>query len=219
MTNDNNLFDGGEPINMVRCVPGRSTIVDTLDSMTMRLIDDTPTLGVYYMNKDVMHITKATAGSACYDVYAHMPMQSLVKGYNGKNGKLLHKSSDLIMWSTESENDIGIALNPGDRVLIPTGIILNIPEQYSVHVYSRSGIAHKRGLMVTNGIGIIDSDFINELHILLVNTSNNRSYVWHNERIAQIELVRNRDYNVSILHDAPGQKTDRVGGFGHTGTR
>lgn len=100
---------------------------------------------------------------------------------------------------------------------ISTGIILDIPVGYSVRIHPRSGLAYKKGITLLNAEGIIDSDYTNELMILLYNTSNVNFVVRHGDRIAQGELMKNLDYTIEECYTAPSQKTDRVGGFGSTG--
>lgn len=100
---------------------------------------------------------------------------------------------------------------------IPTGLILDIPKGYSVRIHPRSGLAYKKGITLTNAEGIIDSDYTDELKILLYNTSNVDFIIHHGDRIAQGELVKNLDYTIEECYNPPVQKTDRVGGFGSTG--
>lgn len=100
---------------------------------------------------------------------------------------------------------------------IPTGLILDIPVGYSVRVHPRSGLAYKKGVTLLNAEGIIDSDYTNELKIILHNTSNLNFIIDHGDRIAQGELVKSLDYTLEECYTPPQQKTDRVGGFGSTG--
>lgn len=100
---------------------------------------------------------------------------------------------------------------------IPTGLILDIPEGYSVRIHARSGLAYKKGINLLNCEGIIDSDYTDELKILLYNTSNIDFVIHHGDRIAQGELVKSLDYMLEECYTPPQQKTDRVGGFGSTG--
>lgn len=100
---------------------------------------------------------------------------------------------------------------------IETGLILDIPVGYSVRIHPRSGLAYKKGITLLNAEGIIDSDYTDELKIILFNTSNLDFIIEHGDRIAQGELVKNLDYKIEECYTAPTQKTDRVGGFGSTG--
>jgi dUTP pyrophosphatase len=105
----------------------------------------------------------------------------------------------------------------GHTMPISTGIILDIPVGYSVRIHPRSGLAYKKGITLLNAEGIIDSDYTNELMVLLYNTSNVDFVVRHGDRIAQGELVKSLDYTIDECYTKPTQKTDRVGGFGSTG--
>lgn len=104
-------------------------------------------------------------------------------------------------------------------VAIPTGIILDIPAGYSVRVHPRSGLAYKKGITLLNAEGIIDSDYTDELKIILYNTSNVEFLVHHGDRIAQGEMIKSLDYYIVTTEIAPTQKTNRVGGFGSTGVQ
>ena len=115
-----------------------------------------------------------------------------------------------------------ITINPGHRVKIPTGLVLDIPEGYSVRIHPRSGIALKRGLKLSNGEGIIDADYVEPLYILMTNTSQQEIVIAHDERIVQGELVVAgtglTQHPLEECFDRPLQKTSRLGGFGSTGT-
>ena len=100
---------------------------------------------------------------------------------------------------------------------VSTGLILDIPEGYSVRIHPRSGLAYKKGITLLNCEGIIDSDYTDELKVILHNTSNVDFVINKGDRIAQGELVKNLDYTIEECYTQPQQKTDRVGGFGSTG--
>ena len=104
-------------------------------------------------------------------------------------------------------------------IAVPTGLILDIPEGYSVRIHPRSGLAYKKGITLLNAEGIIDSDYTDELKVILYNTTNIEFIIHHGDRIAQGELVKSLDYTIEECYTAPTQKTDRVGGFGSTGIR
>lgn len=100
---------------------------------------------------------------------------------------------------------------------IPTGIIVSPPEGYAVYVCSRSGLAKNLSLFVTNAPGVIDPDYRGEIQVLLYNGSHEAQYVKHDDRIAQIVLLRTgwpvitEDPNLD-LNTIRGDK-----GFGSTG--
>ena len=110
-----------------------------------------------------------------------------------------------------------ITIAPGDRVLVPTGLIMDIPEGYSVRLHARSGTSLKMGLVLANAEGVIDSDYVEEVMIILHNISGNSININSGERLAQAELVKNMEYSIEQTPSRPMLKTQRVGGFGSTG--
>lgn len=166
----------------------------------------------------------ATIDSACFDVCAYFAKDNtiiagqeppLVVVYNMNNKK---EERECKFWPKE-KNDmcVGIDIYPGERVLIPTGLIFNIPFGYSVRLHTRSSISLKRGLIMSNSEGIIDSDYYHQTYVMLYNASADEVRVWQGERIAQGELVKTLDYNIKETEIMPEQTTNRVGGFGSTG--
>jgi len=110
-----------------------------------------------------------------------------------------------------------VTLQPGERVMIPTGIRVAIPSGYEGQVRGRSGNAIKRGLGLVNAPGTIDSDYRGEIQVVLINWSDEPQTIRGGERIAQLiiaPVVRAELCCVDELNH-----TDRgIGGFGHTGT-
>ena len=106
-----------------------------------------------------------------------------------------------------------------DRMMVPTGLILDIPEGYSVRVHARSGLSLKQGLVLVNAEGIIDSDYVEELFVLMTNISDNPISINNGDRIAQGELVKAEQYILEETSDKPATKTDRNGGMGSTGVK
>lgn len=146
-----------------------------------------------------------TKHSACFDLSACL-MGRKIHSYSKMNE--MYESPEII-------DQVEI---PAEwRVLIPTGLILDIPEDYSVRVHPRSGLSLKQGLILANCEGVIDSDYVNELMIMIKNDSLQRITIKHGDRIAQGELVKSLDYTIEQCYTKPVQKTDRNGGFGSTG--
>lgn len=109
-------------------------------------------------------------------------------------------------------------LQPGQTVLIHTGIAMEIPEGYAGLIYARSGLATKRGLAPANKVGVVDADYRGEIMVALHNHSDRMQKVDCGERIAQLVItpfLRVEFDEVSHLSD-----TDRgAGGFGSTGKK
>ena len=162
-------------------------------------------LEYYKLNPEVNGPKPATKGSACFDLCACLIDGSILKAHiNGGFGFRV--------------KDEKIEVPSGARILIPTGLILNIPAGYSVRIHPRSGISFKRGLSLANCEGVIDHDYVEEVFVSIINNSSEPQTIEHNERIAQAELVRNKHYQVKETKIRP-ERTTRDGGFGSTGTR
>lgn len=113
---------------------------------------------------------------------------------------------------------IDIALAPGERAVVPTGIALALPEGYAAFVHPRSGLAARHGLTVVNTPGTIDAGYRGEVRVCLLNTDARESVeLTRGDRIAQIVI---QPVARAILHEAerlPGSHRGE-GGYGSTGT-
>jgi dUTP pyrophosphatase len=108
-----------------------------------------------------------------------------------------------------------VELQPYSRMLVPTGLFIKIPEGYELQIRPRSGLALKNGITIINSPGTIDSDYINEIGVILVNTSDKGFLINPGDRIAQgiLNKVEKVEWNeVDTL-----EETTRTGGFGSTG--
>lgn len=111
-----------------------------------------------------------------------------------------------------------ISLKPLQRVLVPTGLFIELPVGYEAQIRPRSGLALKKGITVLNSPGTIDADYRGEVGIILINLSDEEFTIEHGERICQMVIARHEHIGwekVDIL-----EETDRgAGGFGHTGKK
>lgn len=82
-----------------------------------------------------------------------------------------------------------IVIRPYERVLIPTGLSMEIPAGFEIQVRPRSGLSFKTSLMVLNAPGTIDSDYRGEIKIILGNLGQNEEIVNHGDRVAQLVLA------------------------------
>ena len=114
------------------------------------------------------------------------------------------------------ENDI--VLPPMERVIIQTGLFMELPVGYEAQVRPRSGLAAKHGLTVLNSPGTVDADYRGEIGVILVNLSNTAFTIKNGERIAQMVIAKHDRAEweeVQSLSD-----TSRgTGGFGSTGRK
>lgn len=112
--------------------------------------------------------------------------------------------------------ETAISLQPLERVLVPTGLFMELPSGYEAQIRPRSGLAIKQGLTLLNTPGTIDADYRGEIKIIMINLSNEPQAIAPGERIAQMIIapfVQARLEAVELLTD-----TERgTGGFGHTG--
>ena len=111
---------------------------------------------------------------------------------------------------------IDFTINPGERMLVPTGISIALPNGYVALVHPRSGLAIKHGISMVNTPGTIDADYRGEIGVILVNLSNEAVSIEDGERIAQ--LIFCRVEQVSLTEVAVLNDSERgAGGFGSTG--
>ena len=107
-------------------------------------------------------------------------------------------------------------IKPSQRVLIPTGLVFEIPRGYEIQVRPRSGLSYKTGLMIVNGPGTIDSDYRGEIKVILGNLGNRDEIIGHGDRIAQ--LIFSPIIQAQYQHEETLTSTARgSGGFGSTG--
>ena len=115
-------------------------------------------------------------------------------------------------------------------MLVPTGLVFKIEayvsassvkeilNRYSIRLHARSGLALKRGLVLSNSEGIVDVDYQQEVFVMLTNVSDIHQDIEFQERIAQAEIVRNEGFTLTELSAKPEAYSERNGGFGSTGT-
>lgn len=114
--------------------------------------------------------------------------------------------------------DKSIVLKPLERVLVPTGIYIELQKGYEAQIRPRSGLAAKFGITVLNSPGTIDADYRGEIKVILVNISNNDFVINSGERIAQMIIAPVIQVDWSEVNKL--SETDRgSGGFGHTGNK
>ncbi|MBR5892703.1 MAG: dUTP diphosphatase [Bacteroidaceae bacterium] len=112
--------------------------------------------------------------------------------------------------------DAPIVLAPLQRVLVPTGLYIALPEGYEAQVRPRSGLAIKKGITVLNSPGTIDADYRGEICVILVNLSSEDFEIVDGERIAQMVVARHETVEWSVV-ETLGETGRGEGGFGHTG--
>ena len=114
--------------------------------------------------------------------------------------------------------DAAVQIEPGQTVLIHTGIAMELPAGYAGLVYARSGLASKKGLAPANKVGVIDADYRGEIMVALHNHGTQTQSVEPGERVAQLVIA---PYITGVFHQVD-ELSDTVrgdGGFGSTGRK
>lgn len=181
---------------------------------TEPLLQDGPslhTVRVYKLREDAIIPTYGTEESACFDLYSCFDDETFIKINESRNFQVVRRVGRGIYRRN-------IVLDAGDRALIPTGLVFDIPRGYKMLVYPRSGKSFSEGIIVGNNVGVIDSDYTGELFILIRNSSSSRVVIDNGERLAQGEIVPSYRTNFVETEERITSRTNRgSGGFGHTG--
>jgi dUTP pyrophosphatase len=139
--------------------------------------------------------------------------------------KIINKSANpLPEYATAGSSGMDIRANLDEpqvlqsleRVLISTGLFIELPEGYEAQIRPRSGLAIKQGITCLNTPGTIDADYRGEIKIILINLSQEEQVISHGDRIAQIvfQKVEKGIWKVAEQLELTGRNS---GGFGHTG--
>lgn len=157
-----------------------------------------------------------TSMSACFDLSFQPCGRFSIHGYDVQNVQV-----DRMCYTGKVE------IHPGDRLLVPTGLIMKIKNSgigspgtnianYSIRLHARSGLSLKQGLILANSEGVVDVDYQKEIFVMLTNISNLTQSINTGDRIAQAEIVRNYIAYFELV-DSVEQHSERSGGFGSTG--
>ena len=107
-------------------------------------------------------------------------------------------------------------VGPGERLLVPTGFAIAVPEGYEAQVRPRSGLALRHGIVLPNAPGTIDSDYRGEVKVIVMNAGTEPFRIQRGDRIAQLVIAPVA--RVSFVESDRLPSTERgAGGFGHTG--
>jgi dUTP pyrophosphatase len=181
--------------------------VENMKVATVTTIRTEP-IRIYRTDPNVPMPSFGTAQSACFDIAYCSAGKTYVQGFDAYNDPM----------DRAVATDGSIEIFPGERLLLPTGLIFDIMPEYYLVVYMRSSVGLKRGLRLSNGTGIIDPDYFDETRLLIQNTSKTLQTIENNTRLCQGELRQRGRYELPETFDKPGQTTDRTGGLGSTGT-
>lgn len=109
-----------------------------------------------------------------------------------------------------------ITIKPLQRVLVPTGLYIELPAGYEAQIRPRSGLAYKHGISIVNSPGTIDADYRGEIKVLLVNLSDTDFVVNDGERIAQMVVAKHETIGWNLVEEL-NETARGEGGYGHTG--
>jgi len=181
---------------------------------------------IHKLYPNVIRPKRQTDLSACFDIHAHLrgPVISEDRTPEFRKIKMIDRMnhSTEVMPETVWESDTPhttMVIPPNSRALVPTGIVFDIDDDYSIRIHPRSGLSWKHGITLINCEGVIDSDYREEVFIPLINTTEVPYTIEHGDRIAQFEIIRYND-TITYLTTTEAEakrKTNRVGGFGSTG--
>ena len=142
------------------------------------------------------------------------------------NIRIINKSKhELPSYETEDSAGVdlrsdltgAIVIKPLERVLLPTGLFIELPIGYEAQVRPRSGLAIKKGITVLNSPGTIDADYRGEIKVILINLSNEDFVINDGDRIAQMIISKHEKAQWDEVKELI--ETERgSGGFGHTGS-
>jgi dUTP pyrophosphatase len=109
-----------------------------------------------------------------------------------------------------------VSLKPGESVLIPSGIRVQVPRGYALIAFNKSGVAVKQGLSV--GACVVDEDYEGEVHLHMINTSDKDQVVATGQKLVQFVLIPISYIDVEEVEQIQPRNTERgSGGFGSTG--
>lgn len=111
---------------------------------------------------------------------------------------------------------VAMNLKSLERVLVPTGLFMELPIGCEAQIRPRSGLAFKHGITVLNSPGTIDADYRGEIKVLLVNLSQESYQIEPGERIAQMILAKHEKFDWQVLDELESSERGS-GGFGSTG--
>ena len=171
----------------------------------------TPTQSLKFFSARFDAPKPATEWAAGMDIQADIPAGEVVSYFNSRN------QDGIKTVKGDSASKGRLYFVPGDRILVPTGLYADIPENFYLAIHARSGTSWKKGLILTNGVGVVDADYVHEIKVSLTNISGVRQYIEDGERIAQLVLNPVVRMQITSLKEAPKSKTSRAGGFGSTG--
>ena len=152
-----------------------------------------------------------TEWAACFDLKASLRFGDEVTVYRSDNTKTKRNVNQTGI------HPANVSIYAGERMLVPTGLIFDLDQGYSLRIHPRSGLSLKQGITIANCEGVVDPDYVHQTFVMMHNTSTQPFHIEDGMRIAQAEIVPMLRVNLTQSDREPEQKTSRSGGFGSTG--
>lgn len=204
--------DKGATFEIESLQPSGADLTGQVLSLSSFEIGEPPALQFFKLHDNVEIPYYATDAAACFDLQAfYEHAGDFFTLYLPTNQKV-ERQFDVDAATGKKQ----ILIRPLERVLVPTGLIFDTQFGYSVNLHPRSSTPLKQGLTLANCTGIIDSDYVNEVFIVLINLTEKAQYITQGERVAQAELKFALKTRLQETKIKPSQKTNRTGGFGST---
>ena len=127
-----------------------------------------------------------------------------------------YKTAEAAGMDLQANIETPLELQPLERILVPTGLFIELPQGYEAQIRPRSGLAVKQGLTLLNTPGTIDADYRGEIKVIVVNLSGEAQQITPGQRIAQMVVAA----HATVAWEAVGELSESArgaGGFGHTG--
>lgn len=115
-----------------------------------------------------------------------------------------------------AHTELQIVIKPLQRMLVPTGLHIELPVGYEAQIRPRSGLAYKHGISIVNAPGTIDADYRGEIKVLLINLSDTDFVINNGDRIAQMVIAKHETINWEPVEQL-NETARGDGGYGHTG--
>lgn len=195
---------------MPKKLPKNNLNVNDVEETIVETIVKNNALGVFRSVEKAELPRYATSGSGAFDISAVFNENEIIRVFNSRNFEERLKAF-------VDDGKLKVALPAGFTALIPTKLHFDIPDGYTLMLLPRSSTGLKKGCVMPNSVGFVDSDYTEEVFIMLRNVSSVNVQILDGERIAQGFLQKIDSVLFKELNEKPTQKTERNGGFGSTG--
>lgn len=186
-------------------IPIQGNLCQAYKNINMNIIPKPLDLKIQRLTDTAKLPTKEHKDDACFDIYADVPDEE-------------YENEAVERWTNRREPiyEKGVAIQPHQTVLIPTGFATEIPHGFWGAIFARSGLASKQGLRPAQGVPVIDEPYRGQWMIPLHNDGNEVQIIHHGDRICQFMLLPYFDTNLIEVDNL--SETERgEGGFGSTG--